>query len=40
MTFQLHLFLIRTALTVLVVIGFTKVRMQSAMLINTIKTSL
>jgi hypothetical protein len=38
MMFELPFFLIKTALTVLVVIGITQIRMQSAVLINTIKT--
>ena len=39
MMFEFPLFLIKTALTVLVVIGITRIRMQSATLINTIRTS-
>lgn len=39
MMFQLPLFLIKTALTVLAVIGITQIRMQSATLINSTKAS-
>ena len=38
MMFELPFFLIKTALAVLVAIGITQIRMQSAVLINTIKT--
>ena len=37
MTFQLPFFLIKTALNVLVVIGITQIRMQSATLSNLFK---
>ena len=38
MMFDLPLFLIKTALAILVAIGITQIRMKSAILTNTIKT--
>ena len=39
MMFEFPLFLIKTALTILIVIGISQIRMQSATLIDSTKTS-